>query len=238
MRSRKLTEDQIGFVGPALAKDLEEHIDTHPQQVIASLSALVSETRQERIDKVIAHRTRELTIVLDHVSDPHNAAAVLRTAEGFGLQEVHTIQPSGQLRFSRRVTQGCHKWLDVAIHKEPKTCLDELRRRGFTLVAATEHTDKTPEDYRGSGPIALCMGNEHEGLCPEVLEACQGTLGIPMVGFSESLNVSVATALIVRELRRERMGLSAPDKERLKARYYALSVRGADEVYRRWEKQP
>jgi tRNA (guanosine-2'-O-)-methyltransferase len=172
--------------------------------------------------------------LLDHVGDPHNAAAVLRTVEGLGMQEVHAVEPEGELPLGRRVTQGCHKWLDVTVHRQAAPAIAALRERGYTLLGATERATRGPEAFADVGPVVLCMGNEHDGLTAEVAAACDGEVGIVMAGFSQSLNVSVAAALLLSRLVEGRpRGLDEPERTAMRARYFALSVKRPVELLER-----
>lgn len=230
MRTRRWTGDaEIEHPAPPLLEGrVGDLVRERPEEVTGALAELLSERRKERIEEVLAARTRSVVVVLDHVSDPHNAAAVIRTAEGLGLLEVHAIEPTGELPLSRRVTQGCHKWLEVAVHRRAAPVVESLRERGYTLLAATERSAASPTDYGDRERVALCMGNEHDGLSDEVAAACEGEVGFPMSGFTRSLNVSVATALLLAGLLEGRpRGLDEAARSTLRARYYVLGVRGA-----------
>ena len=238
LRARSLPAEQREWLSPPLHERLAELVRAEPERVVRLLAPVMSERRRRRIDRVLARRTRRVVVVLDRLRDPHNAAALLRTAEALGVQEVHVIDPLGSLRPSRRVTQGCHKWLDVAVHLEARACIEGLRGRGYRIVGASERAGRAPSELAAAGRVALCLGNEHAGLSEEVERACDERVGIPMVGFSQSLNVSVAGALLLRGLLEGRpRGLDPDEVGPLKARYYALSVRGALEVLEREEVQ-
>ncbi len=197
---------------------------------------LLLERRAERIDRVVAQRLGSLTIVLDGVHDPHNLAAVLRTAEGLGLQEVHVLlggatAPAG-FRPSPKITRGADKWLDVVRHRNAATCVEALRGRGFQLFASLLSAEALAiEQLPFERKLALVFGNEHEGVSPELAEACDGSFRIPMYGFTQSFNVSVAAAIAihtgVEAVRRSRGGGGLPVRERaaLRRRFYSLAVK-------------
>lgn len=228
-------DDAVVRAGPSLEPELLELIRGRPEAVVETLGPLILEERLERIEEVLRSRTRAVVVVLDHLKDPHNRAAILRTAEGMGVLEVHAITEDGRWPLSRRVTQGCHKWLDIHVYREAKLCAARLESRGYALLEATEKS-KEPTSALSSQeqPLALCLGNEHEGLTEELREFCRGTVGIPMRGFTKSYNVSVAAALLLERILADRSRrLEELDTSRLRARYYALSVRSSLDVLRR-----
>ena len=200
--------------------------------------ALLLDRRAERIDRVVAERLGTLTLVLEGVHDPHNLAAVLRTAEGLGLQEVHVIlggsgAPAG-FRPSAKITQGADKWLDVTRHHGPEACVGALRERGFQLFASLLDDEAQPLDQLPfERKIALIFGNEHEGVSRELADACDGCFRIPMYGFTQSFNVSVAAAIAIHTgvaaVRRGVGGsggnLSRNERAALRRRFYARAVK-------------
>lgn len=237
MRSRAFEEHELKRLGPLLAPELARFVEQHPQDVCRVLSPLMSDERKERIEEVLSYRLRSVVLVLDHLQDPHNRAAILRTAEAMGVQEIHVIQPDGEWPLSRRVTQGCHKWLDLFIHQSADSCLGGLVERGYRLLEASEESvDEDDSSSDTEQPLALCLGNEHSGVTDAVRNQCHRRVGIPMRGFTRSLNVSVAAALLIGHLTKSRMrGLNKDEEVRLRARYYVQSVRSPLEVLRRQE---
>jgi len=174
--------------------------------------------RVERIRKVAAQRLKGLTVVLENFHDPHNVSAVLRSAEGFGLRTVHVISTEGPIELSRRVTQGCHKWLDVQRYRDSAACLNPLREEGLRLCAA-EPTEgaRGLRDLDFSRPAALVFGSEHEGLTDQARALCDESFSIRMCGFSQSFNVSVAAAVCLfwgTQKRREAVGRASDLSER------------------------
>ena len=159
--------------------------------------SLLSEQRKARILGVIEARLASVTVVLDRLLDPHNTAAILRTSEGLGLCTVHVVAHEQQDALAhRRVTQDAHKWLDVAQHPSGAQAAAALKARGFDVWAG--HLDEKArlyDDLPSDRPLALLFGNEHEGPSRETLQACTGTFRIPMAGFTQSFNVSVAAGI-------------------------------------------
>ena len=195
------------------------------------LNKYITERRKHRIDEVIGRRTRNLVLVLEGVHDPHNVAACMRSAEGLGLQEVHVIAPENYTPH-KKVCQGADKWLDIHRHPSPESAAAALRGRGFSLHAAALTPDAVPIDALDfSGPMALVLGNEHEGVS-EVLQClCDGPFMIPMRGFTQSFNVSVATGICLYHAVRARSAALGPagdldpaDRSTLHRRWVELSV--------------
>jgi tRNA (guanosine-2'-O-)-methyltransferase len=211
-----------------------------PARVCAELGSLLLDDRRARIDDAAASRLGGLRVVLENLHDPHNGAAVLRSAEAFGVQRVEVIETVEPFRYSSTVTQGCEKWLDVVRHKTLAAAVAGLRADGFAIYAAVPGAAVALDDLDFSRPAAVMVGNEHEGLTGEAMAAADVRFGIPMYGLTQSLNLSVATALIVERastLRRRALGAPTDLSEdailELRARFYAASVRGADVILAR-----
>lgn len=210
-----------------------------PQAIVELLRPIVDERRAARIDEVAASRLAGVLVVLEDLHDPHNGGAVLRSCEAMGLREVHIIASRERFRVSDKVTQGADKWLDVVEHPSTDSALDQLRQRGFTLAAAVPGASTQLTELDPLKPTALLMGNEHAGLSEQARARCDVEFAIPLHGFSESLNLSVATAICTFSLtsrRRQALGRSGDlDDARLwdlRARYYLRDVRGALSIVR------
>ena len=193
---------------------------------------LLSE-RRRRVEQVVAQRTRSLAVVLEDLEDPHNIAAVLRTCEAFGVQEVHAITRRFAFHPNAKITQGAEKWLDLSLYRDPARCFALLKKRGFVL-AATDLTDGATSliDLPIDRPLALVFGTEKVGVTPQARALCDLRFKIPMLGFSQSFNISVAAAgclshLVFRRL--ERLGRSGdlpePERQAMCERFFALSVK-------------
>ncbi len=191
-------------------------------------------TRRQRIDEVVAQRTRTLTVVMEAFCDPQNVNAVLRTCDAFGVQEVHVVDgPMKPYDRNKRISQNADKWLDVVRWTSTTECLDALKARGFAIYAT--HLGggaRALGDLSFAGPVALVFGNESRGVSPEALARADALYAIPMRGFVQSLNVSVAAAVSLahaverREEERGRHGdLGDDDAEALRRRFYVLAVK-------------
>ena len=195
---------------------------------------MLTPERIARIDAVLEARLASVVTIVEDTYDPHNAAATIRTTEAIGLQELHVVEP--QLRFSaaKGVTRGAHKWIDLARWPRAEEAIAALHARGFRVYATLPGAQHSIDDVDVSSPIAVAFGNEHAGLSAEAIGACDGSLGVPMQGFTESFNLSVTVALAMRTIamrRRVHLGVAgdlADDRKReLRARWFALKIRGA-----------
>jgi tRNA (guanosine-2'-O-)-methyltransferase len=199
--------------------------------VIDALSPIVTPERLDRIEDVVQGRTDSLVLVLDSITDPHNASAVLRSADAFGVQTVHVIVGKLGFRASRGVSKGTHRWVDVVRYESAEACARRLKKDGYAIHVATMDSDTGPEDLHHTPRLAVAFGNEHRGVSPELRSFADGAFSIPMRGFVESLNVSVAAAITMQTLAREgRPPLPAERQQELKARFLMNSVRNADQV--------
>jgi tRNA (guanosine-2'-O-)-methyltransferase len=197
--------------------------------------------RKERIEQVVAGRTRAVTVVLEKLEDTFNMAAVLRTCEAMGLQEVHVIRnPDAPFAPNSKVTQGCDKWLDLHVHRDFTGCAKQLRERGYKVLASAIAPGATSLfDVKFDQPVAMVFGNERFGVTPEVLANVDGTFWIPMRGFVQSMNISAAaSACVTRAIswRLEHLGvqgdLSEPERAQLREHFSYLSVKQRGRVYR------
>jgi len=201
--------------------------------VVRVLAPLVTGARLRRMDAVIAHRTRSLIPVLEDLADPHNGAAVMRSADAFGCHEVHVIEDRHPFAVSHRVTRGTHRWLELRKHASTEACLAVLRERGYAVYVAAMDGALTPEQLADVPKAAIVFGNEHKGVSAAVRAAAAGTYSIPMVGFVESLNVSVASAITLYVASRGRHGdLSEDERETIRARYLLSQVTDAAQIVR------
>jgi tRNA (guanosine-2'-O-)-methyltransferase len=215
----------------AFEVDPEPPLPAPARVVIAALAPLLTERRRARIAAVVAARTRAVVPVLEDLTDPHNASAVMRSADAFGVQEIHAIDPERRLAASRGVARGTHRWLDIVRHVDAAACVAALRTRGYRIYVAAMDGETTPEELRAHPRVAVVLGNEHRGASPEIRALVDGTYQIPMAGFVESLNVSVAAAITLYVTTRGRHGdLGADEQAELEARFLMSSVRDAEKV--------
>jgi tRNA (guanosine-2'-O-)-methyltransferase len=216
--------DVIEIEGPP---PLEWPADT----VIDALSKVVTPERLGRIEEVVAGRTDDLVVVLDRLSDPHNASAVLRSADAFGVQNVHAVVGRYGFRASRGVSKGTQRWLDVTRYETAEACADRLKAAGYSIYVAAMAGQHTLDALRAVPRVAVVFGNEHRGTSPEMVALANGTFSIPMRGFVESLNVSVAAAITIHTLAGSRRAPISPERRReLLARFLMNSVKNPESI--------
>ncbi len=219
------------------------------EQLTAYLSGFVSAPRRRRIEQVLAERTRWIALVLEDIYQPHNSSAVLRSCECFGVQDVHIIENSNEYNPSPQVDMGSSGWLTLHRYDEgidnTELAIAVLRERGYKLVATTPHRDDCLlEDLAVDQPLALLFGTEDTGLSERALAASDAFVRIPMYGFTESLNISVSAALMLRELTRKMRvenrawQLSGNEEAELRLQWYRGSIRGVELIEERyWTEQ-
>jgi tRNA (guanosine-2'-O-)-methyltransferase len=211
-----------------------------PDAICRALEPMLTAERIARIDHVLGNRLASVTVAVEDTYDPHNAAATIRTSEALGLHELHVVEP--ELRFSaaKGVTRGAHKWIDLHRWPNAEAAVDALHARGFRVYATQPDAAFSIESVDVTSPIAVMFGNEHNGLSGAAVAACDGALAVPMFGFTESFNLSVTVALATSTLAARRRAyinapgdLPAPLRAVLRARWFALRIRGVVGVLER-----
>ena len=199
--------------------------------VIETLEPLAGAARKARIEAVLAERLASVTVLLDAPHDPHNGSAVMRSCDAFGVPTVHVVPREEAFLIARRITKGTERWLEVHHHRTPEAAAGYLQAQGFELVATHPQGELTPPDLARIPKLALLLGNEHEGICETLRNASKRAVRIPMRGFVESLNVSVAAAVLLAAATAGRPGDLPPDeRRRLYARALFRSVPRAGEI--------
>jgi tRNA (guanosine-2'-O-)-methyltransferase len=218
-------------VTDAISLIIERH---GPDAVCGVLAPLLTAERIARIDQVLAARLGSVVPVVEDTYDPRNAAATIRTTEAIGLGELHVIELAERFSASGGVTRGAHKWIELHRWNSAEAAIGGLRSRGFRVYATLPGAPHTIEDVDVTTPIAVAFGNEHGGLTQAAIDACDGALGVPMYGFTESFNLSVTVALAMTRIaarRRAAIGatgdLDEVRRRELRARWFALKIRGA-----------
>lgn len=192
----------------------------------------MSEKRKKRFDEVISHRTGHIRLVLENLYQAHNASAVLRSCESFGIQHVHFIENKNHLRISDDVAMGSSNWLSIHRHKATENntsdAISELKKKGYRIVATTPHeNDQTIDQLPVDKKLALVFGTEIDGISDDVYRQADEFVKIPMYGFTESFNISVCAALCMYELT-TRMRKTVP--------HYLLDENEQTDVYLDWLK--
>ena len=176
------------------------------QELIDYLRGFTTEARWNKIEEVLSGRTNHITVVLEDLHKPHNANAVVRSCDGFGIQDVHIIENLNEFDTEGTVSIGAHQWLTLyrynARNKDNvKICFDELKAQGYQIIATTPHErDSNLSELDISKKTALVFGTELNGVSDSVKEKADGFVKIPMYGFSESFNISVSAAVCLYDL--------------------------------------
>ena len=206
------------------------------------LQNFITEERKQRFLEIISQRTNHFTVAMEDVFQMHNTSAVVRTCEVFGVQQAHSIEGRYGKRLDEKIAMGAQKWVDVFRYDDTQKCIDILREKGYQIVATTPHKDAyLLNDFDISKKIAFFFGTEKEGLSEKVLAQADTYLKIPMVGFTESLNISVAVAIVLQQLtdklRRSNIKWQLTEEERYRIleQWTKVSVRNVKDVMKRYE---
>lgn len=172
---------------------------------IEFLSQFITSDRLQRFEEVLSNRTRHITMVIEDIYQPQNASAVVRTSECLGLQDIHIIEQNNVYELNKDVVVGASKWIRMHKHKKnpnnTRTCYERLRAAGYKIYATTPNINGyTPDTLPLDEKVAIVLGNEGEGLSATAIEEADGCIQIPMYGFTESYNISVAASIIAYEL--------------------------------------
>lgn len=165
------------------------------------LEGFLTKNRIEGFQRVLENRTKHFTVAVEDIYQLHNTSAVMRSCEVFGIQELHVIEQKYGKKIDSEIALGAQKWVDIHRFATNQDCIDDLRAKGYQIIATTPHeNDCELEDFDISKPSAFFFGTEKYGLSEEVLNQADGYLKIPMVGFTESLNISVSAAIILQNV--------------------------------------
>lgn len=168
---------------------------------LAFLENILTDNRKSNFLKVLENRTKHFTVVVEDVFQMHNTSAVMRSCEVFGIQELNIIEQRFGKRIDKEIAMGAQKWVDINQFDSITNCVSTLKNKGYQIIATTPHeNDCLLEDFDITKPSALFFGTERDGLSQEILDKADGFLKIPMVGFTESLNISVSAAIIIQDL--------------------------------------
>jgi tRNA (guanosine-2'-O-)-methyltransferase len=165
------------------------------------LETFLTDNRKERFLQVLANRTNHFTIAMEDVFQLHNTSAVMRSCEVFGIQELNVVEQKFGKRIDTEIAMGAQKWVDINRFNSMQNCMDDVRQKGYQIIATTPHNDSCMlHEFDITKPSAIFFGTEKEGLSQEVIDQADGYIKIPMVGFTESLNISVSAAIIIQDI--------------------------------------
>ena len=211
------------------------------ENLLHYLEEYVTDHRKQLFKDILKNRTRHFTVVLEDIFQPHNSSAVVRSCDIFGVQDMYVVENKYINKVSRHVAKGSQKWLNITHFRNDgnntKTCFDILRQKGYQIIATTPHTNSCVlQDFDITKKAAFVFGAEAEGVSDYVLDNADGFLKIPMVGFTESLNISVAAAIILQQittkLRKSNVNwqLSTEEKEILYFNWIKKTIKNVDKI--------
>ena len=178
---------------------MNEMLKTH--EYLNYLEEFITPNRKLRIDEIIKNRTKHFTIVVEDVYQLHNTSAVMRSCEVFGIQELQVVEQRFGKSIDSEIALGAQKWVDIFRYDSNQSCINTMKKSGYQIIATTPHNDSCLlSDFDISQPSAIFFGTEKTGLSEDVIQQADGFLKIPMVGFTESLNISVSAAIIIQQL--------------------------------------
>lgn len=214
------------------------------EAIITYFEPFLTPYKWQHILEILALRTRFLTVMLEDIYQPHNASAILRSAECFGVQDVHIVEQEYQYRVSRDIARGAAQWLTLQRYTDTQVCLMQLQAAGYKIVATSLRPGAmTLAELPLTEKLVLCFGTEQKGLTNQLHEAADYWLKIPMMGFTRSFNVSVSAALCLYEctgrLRHSQAawGLTEPEKQDLQLEWILKSCNSGRPLLARLFKQ-
>ena len=199
-------------------------------KLLTYLEGFVTERRKNLFKQILKDRTRHFTVVLEDIYQQHNSSAVVRSCEIFGIQDVHVIENKYISNVSKNIAKGSQKWLSFHNYKKETNntiaCLNSLKGKGYQLIATSPHHNSCLlHDFDITKKSAFIFGVEKTGVSKEVIKNADGILKIPMAGFTESLNISVAAAIILENL---------TYKLRTSSINWNLTHKEEEELYTQW----
>lgn len=207
------------------------------QDVMKHIFPLLTDERQRKITNVVNERCFNISVVLESIYDRGNTSAVMRSAEGLGFSNFHVIETFEKFKEANRVTQGADKWLEVKKWKTSKECIDHLKKNKIRICVTSLQASRPLQEIDFSTPLALVLGNEKDGVSKEMLEAADERVILPMPGFVQSFNISIAGALCLYHIwydRKQKLGSNADltneQKEILKAAYAMRTMDSAESI--------
>ena len=210
-------------------------------QLLQYLESFLTERRRMLFEKVLNKRTHHFTVATQDVYQLHNTSAVIRSCDVFGIQNIHVVEEVNVKKIDREIAMGAQKWVDIHRYHSSEDCIKKLRQKGYRIVATSPHRGKPIQDFDISRPAAFFFGTEVDGLSEEVLQEADEFISIPMVGFTESLNISVSAAIILQEvtsrLRKSDVNwqLSEEEKVMKKLAWAKKSIKSSEELIRHFQ---
>ncbi|WP_026813884.1 TrmH family RNA methyltransferase [Arenibacter certesii] len=209
--------------------------------LLAYLEGFITPKRKQRFLDILEDRTKFITVAVEDVYQMHNMSAVIRSCDIFGIQEAHLIENRYGKRLDKSISMGAQQWVDTKRYNTTTSCIEALKKEGYRIVATTPHENGVLlPDFELNEKTALFFGTERDGLSQEVMDKADSYLTIPMVGFTESLNISVSAAIILHRLtslmKKSDLNWQLTEKEKLERRldWTKKSVRSVADVLARF----
>lgn len=206
---------------------------------------LLTDHKKQLFSKLVKERTRYIAWLADNLYHEQNASAIIRSADCFGFSEIYVLEDKYRYKVNEEIAMGAQKWVrPKALHAENGTyenAIKTIKSKGYKLIATSPHADgHTLEDLDISTPICIALGSERHGLHPEIMQHADGFVMIPMVGFTESLNVSVTAGILMYRLRKRleeekiKWQLSAEEEKEQLFEWALTTVPNARKMINRW----
>lgn len=174
--------------------------------VLSEFYKIITPSKVEKFERIAANRTNYLTIALENIYQEHNASAVIRTCDCFGIQNLHVIEKAHHYALKRDIALGAGRWVDLKnynLGENPAgSCITTLKKKGYKIVSTSPHSrEYSIDNLPLSQPLALFFGSERKGLSQDILTQSDFKVHLPMYGFTESFNISVSVAIAINTLR-------------------------------------
>jgi tRNA (guanosine-2'-O-)-methyltransferase len=177
------------------------NMELNSRSLLQYLEEFITENRKEGFLRVLKNRTKHFTVAMEDVFQLHNTSAVMRSCEVFGIQELNVVEQKFGKSIDKEIAMGAEKWVDINRFASIQECITNLKQKGYQIIATTPHNDSCLlHEFDISKPSALFFGTERDGLSDAVMQQADGFLKIPMVGYTESLNISVSAAIIIQDI--------------------------------------
>lgn len=218
--------------------------NTHDTNYLSYLEGFITKNRRDSFLRILAQRSRHFVVAIEDVYQLHNTSAVLRTCEVFGVQELHVVEEKYGKKIDKEIALGAQKWVDVDRYNTTTECIKNLKNRGYKIIATSPHAEAADlDDFDITERAAIFFGTEKKGLTQEVLDQADGFIKIPMLGFTESLNISSSAAIIIQNisqrLRKSNIKWQLTEEELLEKRidWTRKSIKDIDFITQRYLEQ-
>ncbi|RFC54948.1 TrmH family RNA methyltransferase [Brumimicrobium aurantiacum] len=207
------------------------------EKLLEALYQIITPEKVEKFERIAAERTRYATVAVENLFQEHNASAVMRSCDCFGIQDLHIIEQDNKFNVNRDIALGAGQWVDhhhyTDILYPTTTCITTLKEKGYKIAATTPHTDAyTINNVPLDEPIAFVFGTEQTGLSEKALDLADYYVKIPMVGFTESFNISVSAALTMNTIRTRLENMEGLNWKLTKEEQTALKIEWCKNIIR------